>query len=243
MKKRILRTTIIVILMIICATILVLLEKTECNCDAEISTEYEESQDSQSDDVLEPNDFNELNSSEEDEISMEELSIVMNDDIANISEYNYNDPQQRMWWFKAYKEVIKKYPPELHSKTIYDAYNQEELNLLFGIVQAEAGDEYGFIEKANVVSVIFNRMNSGKSLVEVLTEKNQFSPYTTGKYKHVTVDEKTVLACEFVYIFGDTTFGCIAFRSHKSSCSERWYTWGDNYWEKQFSDDAHCFYK
>ena len=256
MKNRILRTTLLVILMVIFAIISVLCEKTECNCDEEILTEWDDLMVSHSSTTWEYDTSSELNvteeiieevtmseelDTEEEVISIEELAIIMNDDIANIS-YNYNDHQQRMDWFKAYKEVIKEYPTELHSKTIYDTYNEEELDLLFRIVQAEAGSEYGFNEKANVVSVIFNRMNSGKSLVEVLTAKNQFEPYTTGRYKNVTVDEKTILACEFVYIFGDTTFGCIAFRSHKS-CPERWYTWKDNYWEKQFGDAAHCFYK
>ena len=85
-------------------------------------------------------------------------------------------------------------------------------------------------------------MKNGKSLTEVLTEKNQFKVYSNGSYKKVTLDEKTILACEFVYIFGDTTNGCIAFRSH-SECPEKWYTWENNYWEKQFADEAHCFYK
>ena len=80
------------------------------------------------------------------------------------------------------------------------------------------------------------------TLTEVLTSKGQFSVYSSGIYKNAVVDEETILACEYVFIFGDTTNGCIAFRSHRS-CPEKWHTWGDNYWEKQFRDSAHCFYK
>lgn len=229
MKNKISKTIVIIILMIICATILIFCKKTECNGSEEIMTEWEDVTVACSPTTWEYDN------------STEQLMIFMSDDIGNIH-YDFGNPEQKMDWFKEYKEIIKKYPKELHSTTIYETYREDELDLLFRIVQAEVGDEYGFYEKTNVVSVIFNRMKDGKSLTEVLTEKNQFKPYSTGKYKNITVDEETILACEFVYIFGDTTFGCIAFRSH-NSCPERWYTWGELYWEKQFGDAAHCFYK
>lgn len=165
------------------------------------------------------------------------LSIEMNEKIANIP-YNINNDTEKMDWFIEYKNIVNQYPKELHNKTIYEEYSSEELDLLFRIVQCEAGDEYGFIEKANVTSVIFNRnITKGLTLTEVLTAKNQFTPYSTGVYKNAKIDEKTILACEFVYMFGDTTDGCMAFRSH-TSCPNTWYSW-----TRQFADKAHCFYK
>lgn len=153
--------------------------------------------------------------------------------------YDFNNDAEKMDWFIEYKNIINQYPKELHNtKIIYDVYSDSELDLLFRIVQAEAGDEYGFIEKTNVVSVIFNRCQSeNKTLTEVLTGKNQFTSYSNGSYKKKAIDKKTILACEYVFSFGDTTDGCVAFRSHKS-CPDTWYDWS-----KQFSDDAHCFYK
>lgn len=161
----------------------------------------------------------------------------MNNEISCIK-YDFNDTSQKMNWFIEYKNIESEYPKELHKQSIYETYSKEELDLLFRIVQCETGSEYSFIEKANVVSVIFNRCKKqNKTITEVLTKKNAFTPYETGVYKKAVVDEKTILACEYVFMFGDTTNGCVAFRSHKE-CPIKWYSW-----TRQFRDDAHCFYK
>lgn len=161
------------------------------------------------------------------------LKEKMKEEIENIS---FDSKKNREEWYIEYKKITNKYPKEFSEPTIYDTYSSKELNLLFRIVQAEVGD-YGFIETANVVSVIFNRHYFwNKSLTEVLTAKNQFSPYLFGTYKTAVVDEQTKLACEYVFLFGDTTSGCIGFRS--DTCPKRW-----NGWEYRFSDEAHYFYK
>lgn len=164
--------------------------------------------------------------------SWEDLINQMNDEVANIP-YNFNDISQKQDWFLAYKEIIAKYPKELHMLTIYEAYSKEDLALLYGVVQAEVGDEYSFVEKVNVISVMFNRLNSGNysSLREVLTAPNQFASVVKGK----EIDEKTILACEYVFLFGDTTDGCMAFKMTKQN---KWYDW-----TYQFSDGCHHFYK
>ena len=164
--------------------------------------------------------------------SWKDLINQMNEEVANIP-YDFNDMNQKQDWFLAYKEVIAKYPKELHMITIYEAYLEEDLALLYGVVQAEVGDEYSFVEKINVVSVMFNRLNSGNysSLREVLTAPNQFADVVKGK----TIDEKTILACEYVFLFGDTTNGCYAFKMTKQN---KWYNW-----TYQFSDRCHHFYK
>lgn len=163
----------------------------------------------------------------------EDLIDQMNTEIANIP-YDCNDMNQKQQWFLAYKEVIAKYPKELHMLTIYEVYSEEDLALLYGVVQAETGDEYSFVEKVNVISVMFNRLNRGNysSMREVLTAPNQFASVVKGK----AIDEKTILACEYVFLFGDTTNGCIAFRSDRKP--NKWHSW-----TYQFSDDAHHFYK
>ena len=166
----------------------------------------------------------------------ENLIYQMNEEVECIP-YDFNDVNQKQEWFLAYKEVIAKYPKELHMCTIYEAYDDKTLDLLFRIVQSEVGDEYDFDEKANVASVIFNRLNSGNysSLVDVLTTKGQFSPYASGKYLKVEVDEKTILACEYVFLFGDTTGGCYGFQM-------KWIkNW--NGWTPIFRDDCHTFYR
>lgn len=171
----------------------------------------------------------------ENTLTLEELEKKMNNEIEKIP-YDFYDMNQKKQWFISYKEIVCKYP-ELCKPTIYDAFNEEELELLFKIVQAEVGDEYDFDEKANVCSVIFNRLEDDmySSLTEVLTAEEQFSSYWDGRYLEVEIDNKTILACEYVYIFGDTTDGCYGFQMKKV---EGW-----NGWEWIFKDDCHHFYK
>lgn len=138
-------------------------------------------------------------------------------------------------WFIAYKSIIDKYsdiidPPE----TIYDCFTDEELNLLFRVVQAEVGDEYSFESKVNVASVIFNRLNHEKfpdTLSEILVY-DQFSPISDGRYKEIEVSEDTILACEYAFSVEDTTGGCLFFDSNNTL----------NY-KFVFNDSAHNFYK
>lgn len=138
-------------------------------------------------------------------------------------------------WFVLYKNIINEYsyiidPPE----TIYDYFTEEELILLFSVVQAEVGDEYSFEQKANVASVVFNRLEHERfsnTLSEILVY-DQFSPISDGRYKEVVVSEDTILACEYVFSVSDTTNGCLFFDSNNSL----------NY-EFVFFDGAHNFYK
>ena len=139
-------------------------------------------------------------------------------------------------WFIAYKSIIEEYsyiidPPE----TIYEYFTEEELDLLFHVVQAEIGDEcYSFEQKANVASVVFNRLYHEKfpdALSEILVY-DQFSPISNGRYKEVEVSEDTILACEYAFEIEDTTDGCLFFDSNNVL----------NY-QFVFDDGAHNFYK
>lgn len=139
-------------------------------------------------------------------------------------------------WFIAYKSIIEEYsyiidPPE----TIYEYFTEEELDLLFHVVQAEIGDEcYSFEQKANVASVVFNRLYHEifpDALSEILVY-DQFSPISNGRYKEVEVSEDTILACEYAFEIEDTTDGCLFFDSNNAL----------NY-QFVFDDGAHNFYK
>ena len=100
-----------------------------------------------------------------DKNSIEEQLIPINFEIDNaIEEMNRKMAEiesitDKKEWFLAYKDVVEQYsyiidPPE----NIYDYFSEEELDLLFHVVQAEIGDEYSFEQKCNVSSVIFNRL-------------------------------------------------------------------------------------
>lgn len=138
-------------------------------------------------------------------------------------------------WFISYKKIIDEYSYIIDlPETIYDYFTEEELDLLFHVVQAEIGDEYSFEQKCNVASVIFNRLYHEKfpdTLSEILVY-DQFSPILDGRYKKVEVSEDTILACEYVFMIEDTTNGCLFFDSNNTL----------NY-QFVFNDSAHNFYK
>lgn len=146
-----------------------------------------------------------------------------------------SDITDKREWFIKYKAITEKYadivdPPE----SIYDCFTEEELDLLFKVVQAEIGDSDDFIQKVNIASVIFNRLKHERFpdvLAEILVY-DQFSPISDGRYEEVDVTEDTILACEYAFIIEDTTDGCLFFDSNETL----------NY-KPVFEDGAHNFYK
>lgn len=122
--------------------------------------------------------------------------------------------------------------------TLYDTYSEEELELLFRVVEAEATD-YDVECKSHVASVIFNRLKAGwwgGDLTKSIMAKRQFEVITNGRYKKVTVTDETILACQIAFA-GDTAQGALFFDSTKGK------SWAHRNQEYLFSDDAHWFYK
>lgn len=170
-----------------------------------------------------------------------EQPVSINFEIDNaIEEMNYEMTEietitDKKEWFIAYKSIIEEYsyiidPPE----TIYDYFSEEELDLLFHVVQAEVGDEYSFESKVNVANVIFNRFYHERfpnTLSDILV-CDQFSPIADGRYREVEVTEDTILACEYAFMLEDTTDGCLFFDSNNTLS-----------YQFVFDDEAHNFYK
>ena len=165
----------------------------------------------------------------------QEIEIIETKSLDKIAMDNFYDEMESLSditdkreWFIKYKTITEKYadivaPPE----TIYDYFTDEELDLLFRVVQAEIGDSDDFIQKVNVASVIFNRLEHERFpdvLSEVLVE-GQFS------IKNVEPTEDTILACEYAFMIEDTTDGCLFFDSDETL----------NY-KPVFKDGAHNFY-
>jgi len=165
------------------------------------------------------------------------LKFEINEAIENMNHemIKIESIEDKKEWFIAYKNIIDKYSEILDSpETIYDYFSEEELDLLFRVVQAEVGDEYSFEQKANVAEVIFNRLDHERfpdTLLEILTE-DQFQTISNGSYKNAEVSKNTILACEYAFQIEDTTEGCLFFDSNNTL----------NY---QFvkNDGAHNFYK
>lgn len=122
--------------------------------------------------------------------------------------------------------------------TLYNTYSEEELELLFRVVEAEATDTD--IEcKSHVASVIFNRLKEGwwgGDLTRTLMAKNQFEVITNGRYKRVTITEDTIIACEIAFK-EDTAQGATFFDgTNGKSWAAKNRTW-------IFRDRYHDFYK
>lgn len=152
------------------------------------------------------------------------------------------DKNDKMEWFKNYKLIQKEYEEYIDiEQSIYDVYSENELALLFSIVETEVrGDTY-FCEKANVASVIFNRIENDifpNTLYDVLTQKNQFSSYSSNAYKNVEVNETTIIACEYAFQIEDTTKGALWFDSTNGN------SWASKNRTYIFTDNVgHTFYK
>lgn len=163
----------------------------------------------------------------------EMISIAIDKKMTEFSEkVNSINTSNTCEWFIKWKEIIDEYsawnePP----LTVYEYYDSEDVYIIQRCIETETFEK-DFESKCNVASVILNRCEArNQSPYEVVTASSQFA------YGRKIISEDTKLALEYVFIFGDTTDGCMAFRSdiHPQ-------TWHD--WEIQFIDKAgHAFYK
>lgn len=158
---------------------------------------------------------------------------------------NALDKSNKEDWFKHYKAIQEEYSDWIDKdETIYDYFNQDELELLFRIVETEVRGDENFDEKVNVASVIFNRIGHEDfpmTLTDILTQRSpspQFSSYISGAYKNVEVTDTTILACEYAFQIGDTTYGALYFDSTNG------HSWADRNREYIFTDAVgHSFYR
>jgi len=156
--------------------------------------------------------------------------------------------QDKKEWFIQYKKLIEKYSEYTDSpeETVYDYVTNEEFELFCGIVEAEIGNGT-FEQKCNVASSIITRYfntnpiaDFGKTFMDILTQKNQYSTYSNGMYKKVEITEETILAIEYSFMIEDTAQGCQYFRS--GSDPNGWHETSNNI-EFIFDDGKHKFYR
>lgn len=146
-------------------------------------------------------------------------------------------------FYNAYMKLASEYEDYIECKTLQDEYMESELYMLYSIVEAEVTGEGNFLEKANVCSVILNRVNDKSDIFPntisgVVSQNFQFSTYSNKRYKKVNISVTTLTACDYVYQFGDTTGGALWFDSTKGN------SWADRNKEFLFCDNiGHNFYK
>lgn len=164
------------------------------------------------------------------EEKMIEMTIAqMNEEMVAIE--SITDKQE---WFIAYREIVNKYSYILDpSETIYDYYTDEEIYIMQRVVETECYDQ-DFMSKANVASVLLNRIYSGEfgnTVEEVIVRPNQFV------YGRKNITESTKSALEYAFEIEDTTNGALYFHSGEKRDKFN----GASY---IFQDSSgHCFYK
>ena len=172
----------------------------------------------------------ELNIIMDDELSeIELMKDRMNTELDAISEIS--DPEA---WYIAYRDIVCRYSEWFDMPaTIYDEFDESEVRLICRTVETECYDQ-DFNSKCNVASVILNRYRNGgygETITDIITGKNQFA------YGREQITDRTLLSVMYVYEIGDTTDGCVAFRS-----DEKPDTWCG--WQYSFTDlCGHNFYK
>lgn len=179
------------------------------------------------------------------QISLNNTIVVVEDKIENVENPYLTELSELLLikdtltieqYYISFKEINGRYDKKYNN--IYDKFTKQELDLIFNVVEVEA-EEGGFIEKCNVASVIFNRLDSElfpNSISEVLV-KSQFSSIGVSKFNNIEISESTILACEYAYVFGDITGGCLFF----DSCD---YMAHSSYADYVFTDNiGHKFYK
>lgn len=225
MNKKQMLCVVLSIIYFICSICIVVFAKSINYCDnKEVIEEFE-----QKEEIISSNNHEHIT---EEDISI--TTIRQNEFEEQLKLLDCSCTISREEWFKQYKSLTEKYSDVSNELKIYENYSSEELDLLFRVVQAEIGSEYSFEQKCNVVSVIYNRIYDnrfGNTIKDILV-KGQFSVINNGRINNVVVDENTVLACEYVFEFGDTTGGALFFDSN-----------GKLKYEFLFNDGAHNFYK
>ena len=155
-----------------------------------------------------------------------------------VAEYNEKldliDSYNEQEWFIAYKLLQDEYSKYIETDTtIYETFSSDQITYMQRCIETEVY-QAPFDNKCNVASVILNRVTSDRwssNPTIVITSKNQFAYFRTN------ITESTILALEYAYQIGDTTNGCVAFRSGNKP----------NSWiglNLQFVDEVgHGFYK
>lgn len=167
----------------------------------------------------------------------EKVDIILIDH--NINKDNilsYIEPLSKLdkiEYLTQYKKIVEQYHYLFDEKSLENDFTKEQINIMLSCIETETY-QANIEGKINVASVILNRIENKlfpSDPISVVTAPNQFA------YHRTNISEETMLALEYAYIIGDTTNGCIGFRS--DSAPNQW-----GRWTYQFTDIiGHNFYK
>lgn len=135
----------------------------------------------------------------------------------------------------------------LEKKLAYDL-DEEEIEVLLRIVEAEAGTE-DVEGKLLVANVVLNRMNHEKfpdTVSEVVFQKangvTQFSPVANGRFWRVEISEETVEAVGRAMEGEDISDGALYFAARKYADSSKM-KWFDEHLTFLFEHGGHEFFR
>ena len=124
------------------------------------------------------------------------------------------------------------------------AITDDDYQMLLRLVEAEACGE-GLKGKMLVANVVLNRLEvgfGGDTVSDVIFDKGQFSPVTSGKIFRIKVTEETVEAVERVLNGEDYSKGALYFMA-RDKASARGIRWFDSQLKYLFTHGGHEFYK
>ena len=123
------------------------------------------------------------------------------------------------------------------------AITEEDYQVLLKIVEAESGGE-DIKGRMLVANVILNRLEvgfGGDTITEVVFDKGQFSPVTSGKIFKMVPSETTIEAVERVLDGEDYSNGALYFMCRELA-SKKGIRWFDNNLKFLFKHGCHEFY-
>lgn len=164
------------------------------------------------------------------------LELSQEKEFDKIKLLSYIEPLKeydRISYLTQYKAMIEEYPLLFNHHNLSDEFSEQQIQLMYQCIETETY-QCDIIGKINVASVILNRLESNifpNDPISVITAPNQFA------YHRQNISNETILALEYAYLVGDTTNGCVSFRSDSAPTR-----WGN--WYYQFTDKVgHNFYK
>ena len=121
------------------------------------------------------------------------------------------------------------------------AITDDEYQLLLRLVEAEAGGE-DIKGRMLVANVVLNRVEEkGVTVSEVILQKGQFSPVSSGKIFKVKVSKKTIEAVERVLDGEDESQGALYFMARKYA-NKKSVEWFDSDLKFLFKHGVHEFF-
>ena len=143
-------------------------------------------------------------------VMRDNFKLLAYKEMVRITPLLISDPVQYIAEYERIEDVYRDYLGQPND--IANIYSEDDLNYLYRCVETETHGCQIFIDKVHVANVILNRVKDDSekfpnTIVEVVTSPGQFA------YSKTNIDPLTIAACQYAYLYGDTTNGALWFHS------------------------------